>query len=1086
MQTNNGLLPFQECTVAWVLKQFRDRLRAPKRFLVADEVGLGKTRIASQVIAGLQKGTGSLSVIYVSSSLDISEQNRYVLCSNPEKEVVHVDRVCLLYSDGYRRQGLKIISLTPATSFDLERGTGNIRERAYIARYLARRHQVPRPILLEVLRGAANPDSFEDAYVRTKDNAHMPPKSVCRAIDRTWTSSPDGDLVRQLKSYGSGNVKRGKLVSNLRRQMAKAILGNLRPDLVILDEVQKYPKLIEVDETKGLTHKVAKEVLTTDIPTLLLTATPYRSFVGSNQPGAAEAHVEELKRILVFLAGSAVEADGLARRIAIYADSVRDVKEGTLEKVLGDKKELEHVLMRYMTRTERVNFEDAYKRSFTVQYLKSEIHPITSCHLTEWLKLRNAVTSRRSFLHLWRSGHSPLSYMNKEYKVFDGLKAPANKELLKDRTLYTTLKPTMIHSKLEYLKSDLLADGTIEKYLWIPPTRPYYSGGGIYSLEKLNKVKVKKGLVFSSWSFVPRFVAAELSACKISKRKGWFVNHPLKDSLIGWGRFWHPSLWLAGLIEHADLTAKDQTYDKLHSLGRTRIRTSLEQNGWKLGKGGTKAWEVLFAMDLAKNDSLIRSIIGTHKKRRGKFSLSVMERGSAMPLDIIRRLEQCSPSRTFSKKTVEDLATIALTSPAVCLLRSLISIPVVTAEEMSDELLMMLSDFCLRNWKAYFNREGTARAVLASSRTRSSYSRKMQEYCRDGNIQAVLDEYIFHIRTGKGEESLRKILLKLSYVFGPRGGGLKIRTAKKKPKIVQTEQVSLFGKTDEMTSSRNSIREAFNSPFWPFVLVTTSVGQEGLDFHLYCKDIYHWNLPSSPVDFEQREGRINRFNSQWVRSEIVSAANHNGATPSGFYWDHLYKDALNYSERNDRLNLGMSPHWTYSSRAKVGNRGYVRHILAMPGTEEFPRYHALMSDLTFYRLTLGQPNQTEFMEKLKDNTYLSRIGPSAVTLDLFPYNSAIVEDRLFQKMKLSDRWQLLIKDAYDLLRSLRSRKDYSELEREVKRHVKIVRSTSSDKQKMDSIKALLYFLNPHDQIHDRTPVQGYQDDIRVLTRTNAE
>ena len=42
------------------------------------------------------------------------------------------------------------------------------------------------------------------------------------------------------------------------------------------------------------------------------------------------------------------------------------------------------------------------------------------------------------------------------------------------------------------------------------------------------------------------------------------------------------------------------------------------------------------------------------------------------------------------------------------------------------------------------------------------------------------------------------------------------------------------------------VREAFNSPFWPFVLVTTSVGQEGLDFHLYCHSVMHWNLSGQP------------------------------------------------------------------------------------------------------------------------------------------------------------------------------------------------------------------------------------------------
>ena len=55
---------------------------------------------------------------------------------------------------------------------------------------------------------------------------------------------------------------------------------------------------------------------------------------------------------------------------------------------------------------------------------------------------------------------------------------------------------------------------------------------------------------------------------------------------------------------------------------------------------------------------------------------------------------------------------------------------------------------------------------------------------------------------------------------------------------------------------KDSIRGAFNSPLKPFVLATTSIGQEGLDFHNYCRRIMHWNLPSNPIDLEQREGRI--------------------------------------------------------------------------------------------------------------------------------------------------------------------------------------------------------------------------------------
>ena len=37
------------------------------------------------------------------------------------------------------------------------------------------------------------------------------------------------------------------------------------------------------------------------------------------------------------------------------------------------------------------------------------------------------------------------------------------------------------------------------------------------------------------------------------------------------------------------------------------------------------------------------------------------------------------------------------------------------------------------------------------------------------------------------------------------------------------------------------------------MLASTSIGQEGLDFHNYCRRIVHWNLPSNPIDLEQRE-----------------------------------------------------------------------------------------------------------------------------------------------------------------------------------------------------------------------------------------
>ena len=57
--------------------------------------------------------------------------------------------------------------------------------------------------------------------------------------------------------------------------------------------------------------------------------------------------------------------------------------------------------------------------------------------------------------------------------------------------------------------------------------------------------------------------------------------------------------------------------------------------------------------------------------------------------------------------------------------------------------------------------------------------------------------------------------------------------------------------------SQDALRAAFNSPFRPFVLATTSIGQEGLDFHPWCHRLIHW--------------RIHRYKGHAVRRNVAAA-----------------------------------------------------------------------------------------------------------------------------------------------------------------------------------------------------------------------
>ncbi|HHQ6720749.1 DEAD/DEAH box helicase [Serratia fonticola] len=64
------------------------------------------------------------------------------------------------------------------------------------------------------------------------------------------------------------------------------------------------------------------------------------------------------------------------------------------------------------------------------------------------------------------------------------------------------------------------------------------------------------------------------------------------------------------------------------------------------------------------------------------------------------------------------------------------------------------------------------------------------------------------------------------------------------------------------TSNRERLIVGFNSPFYPNVLVATSVFQEGVNLHLQCHQIHHYGIAWTPGDNEQRNGRVDRLFGQ--------------------------------------------------------------------------------------------------------------------------------------------------------------------------------------------------------------------------------
>lgn len=62
--------------------------------------------------------------------------------------------------------------------------------------------------------------------------------------------------------------------------------------------------------------------------------------------------------------------------------------------------------------------------------------------------------------------------------------------------------------------------------------------------------------------------------------------------------------------------------------------------------------------------------------------------------------------------------------------------------------------------------------------------------------------------------------------------------------------------------TRQRLMLGFNTPFFPEVLVASSVMAEGVDLHQDCRHVIHHDLDWNPSTLEQRTGRVDRIGSK--------------------------------------------------------------------------------------------------------------------------------------------------------------------------------------------------------------------------------
>ena len=1073
------LKDFQRQTARWTFKRMFAEQDPAIRFLVADEVGLGKTHVARGVIAQVidhlrRTGDTRQDIVYVCSNAAIARQNLRKLAPEGIQPLEEVERLTMLplanLNRGNGRQtGVNLLAITPGTSLNFGRSTGRFPERCLAYAFLRASWGA------SVMNAPARRIFWHGAYANDPDKRlrlmerwYRPRiQGSLRDFDALLTQveqSRRADGRRALRKLfddlanglawkrtfpDSLHGARNEFIGEVRRIMAIVGIAKLQPDLVILDEFQRYKDLLPQDPEKlhesqqlrdllqrnpgNFAVELARRLLNHTDPqtgratrTLLLSATPYRMYTTGDR--VDDNHYEDFFKTCSFLFQDDGRVDRLrglfrALRLALTSTESLSDAEGVCH-AIGTE------LRGVMARTERLAASPNRDGMLYESDTPVVVNPLDLSAYRRLGNLAEAVDHHEP-MEYWKSAPYLINFMEryklKEAVVQSTVDGRLNESgeldpgpgLLNwdDVEAYKRVDPQ--NARLRWLLYDLEHHHAFE-LLWIPPSMRYYDAGSVY--ETPEAAMFTKRLIFSGWTVVPKVVSSLVSfeaerwafagrdhdytadyrrrggqrlAFRTSERTTGLARpgeasegrRPagMTTFLLGWPS---PSLAMLGDPRPSALGAYLPVSDVLAGVA-SRISDSIEPLVRTAPTDGPVDqrwyWAAPLHLDRESHplvtDRLLTEGDLTHwggDKSDDGLRAHVAEAKSMLEYgpEALGR-----PPADLS----EVLAELAVSGPAQCALRAISS---VTGLPIADDSAVLNAARVGTAFRRFFNAPEVT-AIIVGGRSDESdgeegggrYWRDVLRHSTGGNLQAVLDEHIHVVRDWLGylrlgddhrrAQAAKDIALNLVEALELRTSSFRVDIPRQDQdghhvgldeRRMRTRFAVAFGNQtleDGSEARIESVSRAFNSPFWPFVLVSTSIGQEGLDFHLWCHAVVHWNLPTNPVDLEQREGRVHRYKGHAVRRNIAATLAPDlfaGAlVADGDPWSQLF--AIAVPDRSV-ANGEMVPYWVFHS----GPAKIERLVPVLPFSREEAALPRLRKSLAAYRLAFGQPRQEELVE----------------------------------------------------------------------------------------------------------------------------
>lgn len=1032
------LKDFQRRTVEYAFQRMYLDPEPSRRFLVADEVGLGKTLVARGVIARLlhhRARRRQTNIVYVCSNAAIAQQNIRRLSVSEETRFAPATRLTLLPTQREHLHSGRInfISFTPGTTLDLKSRSGTAEERAVLYRML--RDATPRleRPLRRVLQGWAGWDNWVAAADQPRTLDAELGVAFIASVRENGLEAEVVQLCDRMR-YRHNPTREDRracdeLIGSLRQTLARVCVDALRPDLIILDEFQRFKDLFHGEsDAAELAQALVRYEPGRDTRVLLLSATPYRTLALNHDE---DDHYTDFVRTLEFLFDDPVPVEALRSDLAAFRRAIFGLADGAGEEARTLRDRIEAQFRRVIVRTERVGITERQDAMLIERRIPA---PLVVDDLRQALLVDgvSSVVKAHDPIEYWKSAPYLLNFM-RGYDLKRKLKAvisehpeallplvEGHRSGLLRRERVSRYEPIVAaNARLRALLADTL-DAEQWRLLWIPPSLPYLEPEGAYR----ELQGTTKSLVFSAWQVVPDAIAALCSYEAERRMLGESASlvrygellkkrRPLLRFTEAEGRLTgmpalallYPCVALAREIDPLRLSLEaggGRPLDREQALQvcAARIGRLLHEAGIDVSDAeGTGDqhwyWASLALLDAGEPGvaAWLRSPATWEDAVATRTGSEDSESHLRRHIQAFRSVQPGSLERVPADLT-RVLAEFALGSPAVCALRALAR----QAPGLEHDHVALLSAAAriAGGFRTLFNLPETS--ALLRGEGEEVYWRAVLEHGMSGNLQAVLDEYAHVLRESLGlsNEAPQTVV---SGIAAEMAGALSLRTATlqveeiRKVRGHERLEIGEFpircrfalrlgdARSDEAKTLHRvgAVRQAFNSPFRPFVLASTSIGQEGLDFHPYCHAVYHWNLPANPVDLEQREGRVHRYKGHAVRRNVAHRFGL-GALPAGGAPADPWQVLFDAAHRNRPPGVcDLVPYWVFED----GPARVERRVPLTPFTREHAQLARLKRRLALYRLVFGQPRQEDLLAYL-ETTGMADRDLSRWKIDLAP------------------------------------------------------------------------------------------------------